>query len=202
MQWLDFQPYVLPYVIGCPDPVLEHHARLAAIEFCRRTAVLSKTLDYELTSGVTTEVDLEPDAGLQVLKVHDVSVDGQPWTLATSEHGAELAASGRLDDFAYLRGLSDIDIHPLQPAGRRVTVRAVVAPSVTASTCPDELSSYVPDIAWGAISSIMMIPAQTFSSPAHAREMRTTFDARVATTAGAVSRGLSRAKMRSKATFL
>jgi hypothetical protein len=202
MIWADFQPYVMPYVIGCPLPVMEHHARLAAIEFCRRTAALSTTLDYELTNGSTTDVDLAPGVGLQILKVHDVSVDGQPWTLATSEHGAELAAFGCLDDFAYLSGLSAIDIYPLQPAGRKVTVRAVVAPSMAASTCPDELLAYVSDIAWGAISSIMMIPAQTFSSPTHARELRAAFDARVATTAGAVSRGLSRAKMRSKATFL
>lgn len=45
MIWADFFPYVLPAVPNCPDPVLEHHVRLAAIEFCRRTLCWQQILD-------------------------------------------------------------------------------------------------------------------------------------------------------------
>lgn len=45
MIWADFFPYVLPAVRGCPEPVAEHHIRLAAIDFCRRTLCWQQLLD-------------------------------------------------------------------------------------------------------------------------------------------------------------
>ena len=51
MKWSDFGPYVLPHVIGCPDPTMEQHVRLAAIEFFRRTLSWREVLDAVLTDG-------------------------------------------------------------------------------------------------------------------------------------------------------
>ena len=39
-----FNPFVLPHVRSCPNPVAQHHIRQAAIEFCRRTLIWRKTL--------------------------------------------------------------------------------------------------------------------------------------------------------------
>ena len=33
MKWSDFGPYVLPHALGCPDPTMEQHVRLAATAF-------------------------------------------------------------------------------------------------------------------------------------------------------------------------
>lgn len=202
MQWSEFQPYVLPYVIGCPYPVMEHHARLATIEFCRRTGCLTRTLDAELTSGTSHTIDLLPDAGTQVLKVKSVQVGGRPWGLVTAEHGMELANAGRLDDFAFASGLTTIEVHPLQAAGVPVVVHAALAPAMASSTCPDEVSPYLQDIASGVIASLMLIPAQPFSDPAHAQVMQSSFLARAASVASKTARGMSSAKMRSQATYL
>lgn len=202
MQWSEFQPYVLPYVIGCPDPVLEHHARLASIEFCRRTGCLTQVLAPIATDGVSHAVALNPGAGLQVLKLKSVTVDAQPWTLATTEHGHELADAQRLDDFAFASGDAELQVHPLQAAGLDVVARVVLAPTMTAATCPDDLLPYLQDIAHGATASLMLIPAQTFTNPAHAQQEQAAFNARVATLAAKMARGNSSAKMRSRATFL
>ena len=75
MKWLDFSPYVLPYVIGCPDPTMEMHARLAAIEFFRRTLSWREVLDAVLTDG-TERVELELPSGAQVIKIKSVEVAG------------------------------------------------------------------------------------------------------------------------------
>lgn len=202
MQWSEFQPYVLPYVIGCPDPVLEHHARLASIEFCRRTGCLTRMLGPIATDGVSHAITLSPGAGLQAIKLKSVTVDAQPWTLATTEHGHELADAQRLDDFAFVSGNAEIQVHPLQAAGLDVLARAVLAPTMTASTCPDDLLPYLQDIAHGAAASLMLIPAQAFTNPAHAQQEQAAFNARIATVAAKISRGNSSAKMRSRPTFL
>ena len=65
MKWSDFSPYVLPHVIGCPDPTMEQHVRLAAIEFFRRTLSWREVLDSVLTDG-TERVELEAPTGAQV----------------------------------------------------------------------------------------------------------------------------------------
>lgn len=202
MQWSEFRPYVLPYVAGCPDPLLEHHARLVSIEFCRRTLCLVRTMDPEKTDGVSNTIDLFPDAGMQIIKVKSVQVAGQPWTLATTDHGIELVNAERQDDFAFASGQSTIEIHQLQEAGVDVVVRAALAPTMTSTVCPDELRQHMQDIGHGVAASIMLIPSQAFTNPAHGQVMQSAFNARIATVSSKVARGLSSAKMRSQATYL
>lgn len=202
MQWSDFHPYVMPYVVGCPEPTMVHHARLATIEFCRKTLCLTKTQDECVSDGVTNSIDLFPDTGKQIIKVKSVTVDGKEWPLVTPAHGVELASSDSTDDFAFHSGIAAIEVYPLQAAGTSVVAVAAVAPTLSASTFDDELVPYMQDIALGVIASLQMVPAQEFTNPQHAQVSQAGFNARIYTIAAKIARGQAAAKMRSKTTYL
>lgn len=197
MQWADFHPYVMPYVTGCPEPTMVHHARLATIEFCRRTLCLTKTQDEFLTDGTTSTVTLFPESGKQFVKVKAVTVDGKSWPLVTPVHGRELQRSGSTADFAFASGSSTVEVFPIQATNISVVVEAAIAPTLTATTFDDELTEYLQDIAHGAIASLQMVPGQTFANPEFASRSQTIFNQRIFTIAAKISRGHMAAKMRS-----
>lgn len=202
MQWSEFQPYVLPYVIGCPDPLLEHHARLATIEFCRRTLCLTKTLPAVLADGTTNTVNLTPGTGRQVIKVKAVEVDGYSWPVISTFHGQDLARADSTADFAYMTDPDTLAVHPLQAENAPVVVDAAIAPTMASTDCPDELLPYMQDIAMGVIASLQLVPNHAFTNSQHASVSQSGFNARVSTIAAKMARGQAAAKMRSKTTYI
>lgn len=170
MKWSDFSPYVMPYVIGCPMPLMEAHVRDAAIEFMQETKCWVRTLDPELT-GTTADVDLSPDSALaRIFDVHSVKVDGAETEFTVSP------------DFTF------VTIKPIRDAGIDVVATVAQVLKDDATQLPDEFKHYARHIAHGAIASIKRLPGQPFSSPDDADEMR--FRARIRTEAARLARGL------------
>lgn len=203
MLWRDFQPYVMPYVIGCPLPVLEHHARLTAIDWCRKTLCLQRTLDPETTSGVSNEIDIVAPSGLQVVRPLDVSVDGRERKLATGLEGIRLAREQSQYEFCYTTDNATLFVHPLEEAGKPVVITAALMPALGTSTgLDDDISlEHADDIAKGIAAAIMNIPAQAFTNHPLAIGMRADYEARRATIAAKYSRGIAAAKLRHKTPF-
>lgn len=202
MKWLDFSPYVLPYVIGCPDPTLEMHARLAAIEFFRRTLSWREVLDAIPAEG-SELVELEAPMQTQIIKVKSVSVDGRDFPLVETTHGSELSRTDTGREFAFTRDNRTLVIYPIQAIGTPVVVEAALAPSITSSTLPDALAQHhMQDIAHGAIASLKRFSGQPFTDPNGAQEQQALFERRISAVAAKHSRGVMAAKLRSRATFL
>lgn len=202
MKWSDFGPYVLPYVIGCPDPTMEQHVRLAAIEFFRRTLSWREVLDAVLTDG-TERVELELPSGAQVIKIKSVEVAGREIPLVETSHGLELSRSSPGSEFSFTLDGRVLLVYPLQAAGVPVVVEAAFAPSITSTTLQDDQAmQHMQDIAQGAIASLKRVPNQTFSDLAGSPMHQAMFEARVSTIAAKHSRGVLAAKMRSRPTFL
>jgi hypothetical protein len=202
MKWLDFSPYVLPYVIGCPDPTLEMHARLAAIEFFRRTLSWREVLDAIPAEG-SELVELEAPMQTQIIKVKSVSVDGRDFPLVETTHGSELSRTDAGREFAFTRDNRTLVIYPIQAIGTPVVVEAALAPSITSSTLPDALAQHhMQDIAHGAIASLKRFSGQPFTDPNGAQEQQALFERRISAVAAKHSRGVMAAKLRSRATFL
>lgn len=202
MKWSDFSPYVLPHVIGCPDPTMEQHVRLAAIEFFRRTLSWREVLDAVLTDGTElAEIDLP--AQTQIVKIKSVSVAGREFPLVETSHGMELASASPGSEFAFTHDGRTLSVYPVQAPGVMVSADAALAPSITSTTLPDTLAyQHMQDIAHGAIASIKRIHGQAFTDPDGAQEQQALFERRISTIAAKHSRGLMAAKMRSRATFL
>lgn len=202
MKWLDFSPYVLPYVIGCPDPTLEMHARLAAIEFFRRTLSWREVLDSAPAEG-SEFVELEAPMQTQIIKVKSVSVNGRDFPLVETTHGSELSRTDTGREFAFTRDNRTLVIYPIQAIGTPVVVEAALAPSITSSTLPDALAQHhMQDIAHGAIASLKRFSGQPFTDPNGAQEQQALFERRISAVAAKHSRGVMAAKLRSRATFL
>lgn len=202
MKWSDFSPYVLPYVTGCPDPVLEQHVKLAAIEFFRRTLSYRLVLDPVVTDG-TALVALDPPAQTQIIKIKSVTVGESDFPMVETTHGMELSRTFQGREFVFTQDGRTLVVYPIQRSGLEVVADAAVAPSITSSTLDDaQAMQHMQDIAHGAVASIKRIPGQPFSDLAGSPVHQAMFEARVSTVAAKHSRGVMAAKMRSFTTFL
>lgn len=202
MKWSDFGPYVLPHVIGCPDPTMEQHVRLAAIEFFRRTLSWREVLDAVLTDG-TEWVELEPPRQTQIIKIKSVSVAGRAFPLVETAHGMELARADTGREFVFTQDGRTLAVFPIQKPGIHVVAEVALTPGITATTLQDALAyQHMQDIAHGAIASIARIPGQVFTDPSNSQAQQTLFERRISAVAAKHSRGVMATKLRSRPTFL
>lgn len=164
MLWLDFEPYVMPYVIGCPQPLMEHHVRQAAIEFFRDTKAWRLRLEPELTDGLTPAVDLWTPRESLVLDVEDVAVNGERWPLVTPDVGDQMALHDDDTWFCFTRDGRELEVYPLQAQGLEVVATVNLLPTEDSTGMPDPFKPYARHIALGAVGSIKALPAQVFSA--------------------------------------
>ncbi len=201
MLWSDFYPYVSPYVIDCPSPVLDQHIKLAAIEFCRRTSCWQKTLDPSLSNGFNNLVEIDPDTSTQVIKIKAVAVDSIPWATVNSSNGLELVRTGSQQKFCFTQDNKTLFVSPLQTVGIQIIVDAIISPSMTATGIDDVIGGeYASDIAHGAVASIMRVPA--FANPNSGIQQQALFERRISTIASKVARGFIGSKMPSYTSFM
>lgn len=200
MLWRDFEPYVLPYVIGCPLPVLEHHARLTAIDWCRKTLCMTRELDPELTSGTSHEVDIAPPTGLQIVRPIDVAVGGREFSLTDPLYGKRLARNQGQHEYCFTADNATLSVFPLQAAGVPVVITAALMPALRTSTGLDDdiALEHADDIAKGIAAAILKLPRQEFSDANLGLMMEAEYKARRTTIAAKYSRGIAAGKTRSK----
>lgn len=207
MQWADFYPYVLPYVLGCPEPTVDHHLKMAAREFSRRTQCIVGQFE-SFADGFDAAVELDLPSGHEIEKVQCVAVDGRVWLVVAPQVGVEIrtgapaAGVAGVAGVAFVSGFNQVSLLPIQPAGTVVVVDAVFVQSMDAAAPADGLEPHAREIAEMAIASIMMVPGQTFTNVAHAAQLRGLCDQRVMTVAAKIARGSSRARVGSRATYL
>lgn len=201
MLWTDFQPFVMPYVVGCPTPILVHHARLVSIDWCRKTLAYTVDLDPVLTDGTET-VEMEPESKTQIVKVMTVAVAGKDWELVEPRRGQQFVRSQHPGDFCFTRDNRSLAVYGVQPAGTEVVVTAALMPDMLRGTgLSDDLASqYADDIAKGIIASIMRLPA--FADPGGAVMHQAMYESRRTTIAAKISRGLAAAKLRNPVSFI
>lgn len=202
MLWSDFYPWVLPSVIGCPNPTLDLHIRQAVIEFCRKTACYTVTLDAITANGTDTQFDLDLPAQTQLVRIMAASVNGRDYPLVDTLRGQQLVRSQSPQDFIFSADKLTVDVWPLRATGDLIGLEAMLTPSHTASQIDsDVISPYVQDIAFGALGSLMLMPAE-WGSPNLAVANKGLFKSRIDTVAMHFARGQSGAKLRSFKTYL
>lgn len=196
MQWSEFGPYVLPHVIGCPEPVLIHHAKLATMNWCRKTLCLQKWLDPVNTIIGNHAIELDLDTGLQIVKIKQVHIDKRNITLLHQEKGRALASEGaELEQGVFLDSLNTLYILQTPEKAEPVTVYACLSTSMASTTFSDELAEHLSDIAYGVIASIQMLPKQAFTDTNSAMVNAGMFKSRVDSISAKVGRGMLSAKM-------
>ena len=160
-----FYPFVLPEVIGCPEPLLAQQIMLTAHSFCTETGVWDEVQDPVLTSTGIADYEIDAPANAEMLRVRSVWLDGRE--LSPRQMRTPLVANfGTPSSYhaALARGLITLDAKP--QSEQFLVVRAVYAPRLTGQTLPDLLlSRYAIAIASGAKSRLMLIPGQAWSNP-------------------------------------
>lgn len=200
MLWRDFEPYVMPFVQRCPLPVLEHHARMVAQDFCKKTLCFTRSLAPVLTMGVM--LDMEAPTDTQIIKIKAVAVDGRSIPLKSPAQGLALQRAGNAGDFAFTEDSASLWIYPVS-TGLPVVVDAALAPTLTATSLDALIADqYAQDMAHGIIAAIQRIPKQEFTDPQGSAIVEQLYRARVTTVAAKMARGQAGAKMPSYTTFL
>lgn len=159
MIWRDFAHYVMPHVIGCPMPVLVHHARLTAIDWCRKTLCLQRDIDL-VADGLSNEVTVTPPAEHTVVRVLAVGVDGKDRELVHPRLGQQYVRSEHPGDFCFTSDNVTLSVYPLEAASTPIVVTAALMPALNTSTEIDDdvALQYAGDIAHGVIAAIKLLP--------------------------------------------
>lgn len=164
-----FYPFILPEVMGCPQPVVDAHVVAAATRLCQDTMAWTTTEQQTLMAGVAEyELNVQPQA--YALTVRDVWVGGQrlrPATmleLAASQWDGQAAGQPAFYNASVVRG--GIKVFPMPNQTQSMTLRVAYAPVVGADSLPDFLGQrYMDVVCAGAKASLMLMTAQAWGNP-------------------------------------
>lgn len=188
--WSDLIPDVLPYVPGCPDPMLEQEIRSAAIEFFQRTRAWIVWLDPLQAQPDEREYQLALPEHAEVVRIERATKDGQP--LAVSGYRTLPADPSRHDDTtAGLTSADRIAVWLPQPLATGVALQVQVSlmPTRSAPGVADALfSKHRAAIAEGAKYRLMTVPGP-LNQPKAAEDARQLFERAVASSSVDAWRG-------------
>jgi hypothetical protein len=169
--------YVLPNVVGCPRLTMQHHIRLAAIEFCEQSR-----LHEEECATVNTGlgvVNVTPGSDLEIVAISSVYVGEREYHSKTRRSGLGLLNANCSDGFYTVSAGGKLTINPVQLPDVPVRVVASLRPAMNATTLSDELMEWREAIASGAVQRIAALPNETFTSPELSIYHKSIFDSAV-----------------------
>ena len=167
---------VLPYVVGCSEPMARQAVLDSAIKFCDQSNVIRQTVDAFSTVSGLVSYDLEaPNTQMRIARVLAVTVDGVEIGGIFEEDVPRLnSQSAKPTSFYTTRVNSElvVNMHPLPDAAYSVIVTAAYAPTRAATSLENDLYNYYSEgIAAGAISKLAAIPNMPFSNDMLAAKM-------------------------------
>lgn len=175
--WASFHPYVLPDVIGCPIPVVDHALREAAREFCLRSHAWRETEEFE-APGAINLFDFDTPNGTDLLKVISASVAGDELDVFTSIP-SDWSISTPCDGL-YHAGEGEYMVFGTPSAGAPIQIVISVRPSVTATGVGNELfASHADDIAAGAKARLLRSPRKEWTDLAQAGIFKAEFESAI-----------------------
>jgi hypothetical protein len=188
-----FYPMVLPYVLGCPDPMLDQAILYSAGEFCRNTLAVQEINTQHVVAGQQDYCVDTPTASILSAVIGVWHADKKLQPVGTDEVTPGMAMRDDLTGYAPSSG-TPTHFYQKVPADQYVSlwpvpdvamenglaVRAAYEPSATATSLDDVLYvAYGNDVAFGAIAYLMMLPGQAFSNPLLGREFDKRFSASI-----------------------
>lgn len=206
-----FTPRIAPYVIGCPEPLIEQKTLDACIDFCARSLIVQLTSNQNAVADLS-EYDVEEPSMLQLVRPLAVFFRRQRLTArakamvtdAVAAYGEAVAgetiASGTPSEW-FVRDLEGptVSIYPPPELSEddAVTITAAFQPTLAATRVPDILyDDYAADIAAGALYQLMLMPQQPWSNPPLALQNEKRFNAAISGAAALARTGLGTGSLR------
>jgi hypothetical protein len=163
-----FLPRVLPYVIGCSEPLARQAILDSSIDLCETTLVLRQALDTFSTIKNISNYDLEtPNNQLKVTRVLSVTIDGREIQGLLQEDIPLLDDRVAQPSCFYTTRVDSeftLNLHPIPDQKYKVVITVALAPRITATSLEDELfTEWTQPVIDGALARISRIPNMPFT---------------------------------------
>ncbi len=181
----EFLPHLLPDLPGCPDTLVKQQLLFACIEFCTETHAWNEIQDPITVIDKTYEIDVETPRDSRIVAVKDVWAANRKLRPVTMDQlferipnwqtaeGSEPTYYNASIDYRTIR----IFPKPIGANRQTITMRVAYAPTMGATTIPDELAIRFWDgLIGGAKARLMVTPGKSWTNPALAQYNRQLFD--------------------------
>jgi len=193
-----FFPYVLPYVIGAPEPLLERAVRDACIDFCMQTSLVQEVTIANLVTG-QADYEIDTPSQSKLATVLKVFYRGEVLTPSSIEDVSVAAAFDGTGDnsasktyFQKTPSTAEITLYPApdEDVTAGLVIRAAYTPTRTAAQVADELlEDWCDAIGKGAAAIIMDMPGQPYSNPGMALNLSAAFSSAISSASIQARRG-------------
>jgi hypothetical protein len=168
-------PRVLPFVVGCSEPMARQALLDSAIKFCDKTDVIRESLDAFPTVSGLPNYDIEtPNNQMRVSRILSVTVDDHKIFGVFEEDADKLPEQEGKPSTFYTRRIDsvlELYLNPVPDISYSVVVHASFTPTVNATALADDLiNRWYEGIVTGAISYLASLPNMPFSNPALAAQ--------------------------------
>lgn len=171
MNLTDFLPAVLQHAKGAPDVVAEYNIRLALMEFCTGSTIWREFQTTVETVTGTGSYAYAPAAGQVVVKLIDLTLDGNEIEVVDPDVGRRLDLAQSMRDYAYSR-LTGFEIRQVPAVnGSDIVTYSAVAPALTATTVPDVFARFFEAIGRGAAYRMLSTPNRAYTDAPAARDL-------------------------------
>lgn len=173
MNVTDLIPFILPETPGCPDALIKQNLVLSAIAFCVDTLAWCEIQDSLIVIDGQSELDVEVPTGARIVTVKDIWAANRRLRPVTMSQLFELIPNwqdARGSEPTYYNASTDwqtIRIFPIPLGANRARLRmsAAYAPTLAATTLPDEIvTKYHDGIVGGAKARLMAMQGKAWSN--------------------------------------
>lgn len=199
-----FLPEIRPYAPGVPDQVAFKHLRNAAIEFCERTKLWKWEDDYDMPATDCEQVITPSNS--TVMDFEKVIFDGNDLRPVATVDLDRLSPGWRTEAPTgmpqYITQIEQNTLRIVPALAGHLYLCLRLKPSKDADELPDFLDiEYREVLSWGALSRILMVPGQSYTSPDMAQFYAQRFDNKVGSLSAKGSKGQMNAPKRTRARF-
>lgn len=196
----DLMHLIVPYAPGCPEPTAVEHLRWAAQRFCEKSRIWRSCKDFDVVGGQDELLCCPSHA--QLFEIEKAWFNG---------HELDRRGAGSFDRDCYEDSQpryitqstpNTVRLVPGAQEKGALRLHVFLKPSQDAEDFPDFLSEFDRVLADGALSRILLLPNQPFTSPDMAGAFGGAFQAELDSNFNRNLRGQQRAPVRTKARYL
>lgn len=176
-----FYPYILPDVIGCPNPLVDNALRIVAREFCQKTRAIREWSSPLTATGAFSIFDFDIPTGQELVKALRAVVNDEDVTVvAYAELPSDWQAANpaNLGEKVVQLDQTTYQVFPAPAAGDVITMQIATKPTIDAATLHDDLlSRYADEIAAGVKARLMVSAGNAWSNVPLAGVFKAQFNA-------------------------
>lgn len=153
----------------CPQPLMLNAMQRAAQDFFTRSRAWHVQLDDLYVTPKLRDIDVEHPTGARIVSMLNAEFGGNPLTVKTSRQLDDLVPewkSTAVGDPKYITQLSTelIRLAPHPETKGRLSIEAALAPTLTATSIPDELAAeYQTALEHGTSAILLAVPKKDWT---------------------------------------